>query len=122
MSEKGKETDLSKRKAAEDHHDVVPGAEKKARRDNGDGEETGTGTAAATEEEVEEFFAILRRLHVAINYFKNGNAGDKRSLTELEKADVDLVDNGNTVAKDVRDGKNVRLDLNADPESDSDPV
>ncbi|XP_062109895.1 protein NIM1-INTERACTING 2 [Humulus lupulus] len=38
-------------------------------------------TVTATEDEVEEFFAILKRIHVAANYFKNKDGGRGRELT-----------------------------------------
>lgn len=36
----------------------------------------GTATATVTEDEVEEFFAILRRIQVAANYLKRRRDGD----------------------------------------------
>ncbi|XAR63902.1 hypothetical protein NMG60_11024047 [Bertholletia excelsa] len=86
--------------------------------------------ATPTEEEVDEFFAILRRMHVAVKYFdKNKSDGnrDGRKLTgrwstasgleAQSKAGVDGV-------KAEEDGvnrvhKNVALDLNAVPEAES---
>lgn len=38
----------------------------------------------ATEEEVEEFFAILRRMQVAVKYFEKGNGEDWRAAVEAE--------------------------------------
>ncbi|XP_052175886.1 uncharacterized protein LOC127790411 [Diospyros lotus] len=37
-----------------------------------------------TEEEVDEFFAILRRMHEAVTYFKNGKSGGASLLGSLE--------------------------------------
>ncbi|TYI51670.1 hypothetical protein E1A91_D12G192200v1 [Gossypium mustelinum] len=66
-----------------------------------------------TEEEVEEFLAILKRINVAVNYFKKGNR-DIRNLTDLRMVEDSL-------NVEVNDGKNVGLDLNADPDTGSDP-
>ncbi|KAM7479712.1 hypothetical protein LguiA_027925 [Lonicera macranthoides] len=35
-----------------------------------------------TDAEVDEFFAILRRMHVAVKYFERSNGNDGRRLTE----------------------------------------
>ena len=98
---------------------VLGGSQKRAREDDS-GEET-----TVTEEEVEEFYAILRRIHVAVNYFKTGN-GDMRNLTALGKAeslnmgsDVELNCGKKKEAENVE--QNVGLDLNADPGTGSDP-
>ncbi|MBA0563407.1 hypothetical protein Golob_008387 [Gossypium lobatum] len=66
-----------------------------------------------TEEEVEEFLAILKRINVAVNYFKKGNR-DIRNLTDLRMVEDSL-------NVEVNDGENVGLDLNADPDRGSDP-
>nr|KJB50716.1 hypothetical protein B456_008G183600 [Gossypium raimondii] len=66
-----------------------------------------------TEEEVEEFLAILKRINVAVNYFKKGNR-DIRNLTDLRMVEDSL-------NVEVNDGENVGLDLNADPDTGSDP-
>ncbi|KAH1074436.1 hypothetical protein J1N35_026764 [Gossypium stocksii] len=66
-----------------------------------------------TEEEVEEFLAILKRINVAVRYFKKGN-GDIRNLTDLRMVEDSL-------NVEVNDGENVGLDLNADPDTGSDP-
>lgn len=74
-----------------------------------------------TEEEVEEFFAILKRINVAVNYFKKGN-GDVRKLTDLRMVEESLnveVNGGEKKKKKVEE--NVGLDLNADPDTGSDP-
>ena len=57
--------------AAED--DAVSGKQQKKARGGGDVE-------SVTEAEVDEFFAILRRIHVAISYFKKNN--DRRIKEE----------------------------------------
>ncbi|KAB2053276.1 hypothetical protein ES319_A12G176700v1 [Gossypium barbadense] len=66
-----------------------------------------------TEEEVEEFLAILKRINVAVNYFKKGNR-DIRNLTDLRMVEDSL-------NVEVNDGENVGLDLNTDPDTGSDP-
>lgn len=121
--------EAGKRKTAASD-DVVSGRQKKARENDavGDGKITD-----ATEEEVEEFFAILRRIHVAIGHFKKG--GDGRKLTE-EGSRLRTMLEGEIVsceeAKGVKDGEeakreegmeeNLGLDLNAEPGPDCDPV
>ncbi|KAF2298756.1 hypothetical protein GH714_026642 [Hevea brasiliensis] len=42
----------------------------------------------ATEEEVEEFFAILRRMQVAVKYFEKGNGEGWRAAVEAEMVAV----------------------------------
>ncbi|OIW03647.1 hypothetical protein TanjilG_22304 [Lupinus angustifolius] len=72
-----------------------------------------------TEEEVEEFFAILRRMKVAVKYFHNkGKVGGNQWREELEQVDVTVDDDG-TGVDGVVDGKkggkviiNEGLDLN----------
>lgn len=109
----GKGTEPEKRKAGTS--DVAGGSQKRPR--DGSREET-----AVTEEEVEEFFAILRRIHVAVNYFKSSNGGN-RHLTEGRSVALQLesTDTDDTVkaAEDVK--VNMGFDLNADPDTDPDP-
>ncbi|CAK9153657.1 unnamed protein product [Ilex paraguariensis] len=59
--------------------DAVSGSRKKKAKEEGNGEKT-----EATKDEVEEFFAILRRIQVATSYFEIGDDGDVngRELTE----------------------------------------
>ncbi|KAH7857753.1 hypothetical protein Vadar_016146 [Vaccinium darrowii] len=80
-----------------------------------------------TDEEVDEFFAILRRMYVAIKYFEKGRssnaAGRKltgRWATALE-AEVLAGVNGVKAAEESVCGvrKNGALDLNAVPEAES---
>ncbi|CAK9186617.1 unnamed protein product [Ilex paraguariensis] len=80
--------------------------------------------AAPTEEEVDEFFAILRRMHVAVKYFEKGNTGngngDGRKLTEMLATEIDDVQMND---KNVDGGSvNGLLDLNAVPEDESNSV
>ncbi|XVE85938.1 hypothetical protein DITRI_Ditri17bG0132100 [Diplodiscus trichospermus] len=107
-----------KKRISEVNESISVGSQKRAREDDG-GEET-----TVTDEEVEEFYEILRRIHVAVNYFKKAY-GDTRNLTELRKAewlnlgsDVEL--NGGEEEEEEEED-NVGLDLNADPDTGSDP-
>ncbi|XWS64316.1 hypothetical protein CRYUN_Cryun06bG0175800 [Craigia yunnanensis] len=105
-----------KKRKSDLNGDVLRGSYNGAREDD-NGEET-----TVTEEEVEEFFAILRRIHVAVNYFKKGN-GDIRNLTEL--GTMESLNSGGNFNLNENGGKkeeeNVGLDLNADPDTGSDP-
>ncbi|KAG8382914.1 hypothetical protein BUALT_Bualt05G0129400 [Buddleja alternifolia] len=105
--------------------------EKRKRQDDGEtngkrgkaGEEddgVNRGVTAPEDEEVEEFFAILKRIKVAVNYFQNRN--DRRELTatpwnpSFEREDFEGV-----VKKDPEgseENHNAGLDLNSDPASD----
>ncbi|KAG5522606.1 hypothetical protein RHGRI_034682 [Rhododendron griersonianum] len=114
-----------KRKRAEDD-EVGGGRRKEMREVEGEGE----GQVMPTDEEVDEFFAILRRMQVAVKYFKKGGgnaaAGRKwtgRWATELE-AEVLAGVNGGKAAEErsacgVQQKKNGALDLNAVPEAES---
>lgn len=80
---------------------------------------------------VEEFFAILRRIHVAVKYFqkgkgRNGN-GKKKNLSagkampwtpSFERADFEE-GSGKDVKGEETVGHIVGLDLNAEPDPDS---
>ncbi|KAK2635822.1 hypothetical protein Ddye_030614 [Dipteronia dyeriana] len=102
-----------KRKLGENDAVAEAQNQKKSREDNGEDK-------AVNEEEVDEFFAILRRIHVAVDYFKKGN-GNRPRLTEIEN--INMEDDG--VQDDGKRGfgdKHVGLDLNADPGTDLDPV
>ncbi|KAE8657445.1 hypothetical protein F3Y22_tig00116995pilonHSYRG00119 [Hibiscus syriacus] len=96
--------------------DTIPGGSLKRERE----EET-----TVTEEEVEEFFAILGRIHVAVDYFKKRD-GNLRDLTDLRKGESFSLggnaqgNGGGKKAKNMEE--NVGLDLNADPDTSSDPV
>ncbi|RDX91016.1 hypothetical protein CR513_27064, partial [Mucuna pruriens] len=52
------------------------------------GEEDGGDGGVPTEEEVEEFFAILRRMRVAVKYFDDKGRGGREWREVLETADV----------------------------------
>ncbi|CAN1147172.1 Protein NIM1-INTERACTING 2 [Linum perenne] len=84
---------------------------------------------AVPEEEVEECFTILRRIHVAVKYFKKSGGGAqsrKRRHPTFDKEDLVEIDGGRE--NDVQamfDGEankvaveEVVLDLNLDPPSD----
>ncbi|GFZ12215.1 hypothetical protein Acr_23g0006000 [Actinidia rufa] len=101
------------------------GEKKRKRTEDGNGRMK-KAEAAPPDEEVEEFFAILRRMHVAVQYFEkvNGNGKvDGRKLTgrtaiEAEAlARTDGVKAGEESVSGAR--KNGVLDLNAVPEDDS---
>ncbi|XP_058192195.1 protein NIM1-INTERACTING 2-like [Rhododendron vialii] len=111
-----------KRKRAED--DQVGGGRRKEMR-----EVEAEGEAMPTDEEVDEFFAILRRMQVAVKYFKKGGrnaaAGRKwtgRWATELEAEVLAGVNGGKAAEERSACGvqkKNGALDLNAVPEAES---
>lgn len=67
-----------------------------------------------TEGEVEEFYAILRRIHVTVTYLKKGNGrGFLNNAFELE--DFDRVNGGQE-----REGgeKRLEFDLNVEPDDE----
>ncbi|KAL9433269.1 hypothetical protein AB3S75_028155 [Citrus x aurantiifolia] len=73
----------------------------------------------ATEEEVEEFFAILRRIQAAVDYFggEGWRAVAEAAVDVIDKdADEDKEEEIVKVNEDINDGV---LDLNAVPEADS---
>lgn len=81
-----------------------------------------------SEEEVEEFFAILRRMQVAVKYFGNSNGkGDRRKLVKrgggcrelMETEFLEKVDGVNGERKTVVEGAE-EIDLNSAPEAESD--
>ncbi|TMW82217.1 hypothetical protein EJD97_006489 [Solanum chilense] len=108
-------------------HDGEIEAKKQIKTEENDGTAAPVTAAAVVEDdEVEEFYAILRRIRVAVKYFEKGNAevsGAGRNLTaakpwspnfrqeELKRA-VDGVKERETVED------NAGLDLNADPVTD----
>ncbi|KAI7979120.1 hypothetical protein ACSBR2_006164 [Camellia fascicularis] len=107
--------------------------EKRKRTDDGelDGKKTrvrednGWLTVTEDDDDVEEFYAILQRIQVAVKYFQKGNGeygrreltanGSKSWSPSFEPADfkkVDGVKGPNGVEEDTG------LDLNADPEGE----
>lgn len=77
-------------------------------------------TAAVEDDEVEEFYAILRRIRVAVKYFEKGNAeggGAGRNLTAAQPWRSDFRQEDDVKEREkVED--NAGLDLNADPVTD----
>ncbi|KAK9276301.1 hypothetical protein L1049_005832 [Liquidambar formosana] len=121
MSSNNSQTEAEKRKLA--GNDDVSGGTKKARGGNG-------GQTTVTEDEVEEFFAILRRIHDAVKYFEKGY-GDGRKLTDeksrlraaLEREGGEEVNGAKgelTRMGSVR--KDVGFDLNAKPGSEDNQI
>ncbi|KDP29399.1 hypothetical protein JCGZ_18320 [Jatropha curcas] len=99
-------------------------AEKRKREDDGERKRSKGKRAlnqretAATEEEVEEFFAILRRIRVAVKYFEKNDG--KRWEPSFEKEDFEEV-NGDIEPKRKEEDcvdENTGLDLNSDPPSE----
>ncbi|KAF7133365.1 hypothetical protein RHSIM_Rhsim09G0108800 [Rhododendron simsii] len=83
------------------------------------------------DDEVEEFFAILRRIRVAVEYFEKGNGeGGRRGLaaTEplsrrspcFERRDFEEADG--VKRRGEEEEGDTGLDLNADPDSEPDLV
>ncbi|KAF3431854.1 hypothetical protein FNV43_RR26590 [Rhamnella rubrinervis] len=91
--------------------DGVSGRRRKKARDD-DGEVT-----AATEEEVEEFYAILRRINDAVSYFKKGDGNVKWLRAMLDGGRFEEDDGVKGEARREEEGveENVGFDLNADP-------
>ena len=88
--------------AAED--DAVSGKQQKKAR--GDVE-------SVTEAEVDEFFAILRRIHVAVSYFKKNN---DRRIKEEEGSRLRAILEGESKEEENENvEENLVLDLNAVP-------
>ncbi|KAL2539456.1 Uncharacterized protein Adt_00434 [Abeliophyllum distichum] len=72
-----------------------------------------------TEAEVEEFFAILKRMHVAIRYFEKGSAQNNSSNSsgqdqKLTASEGEVI--GVKVGEKKVDNHNGGLDLNTIPE------
>ncbi|KAL0446892.1 UNVERIFIED_CONTAM: hypothetical protein Slati_1817100 [Sesamum latifolium] len=78
---------------------------------------------APEDEEVEEFFAILKRIHVAVKYFRERKGGDPctdRDLTVTPWSPSFEREDFEGVKKDVEsseENQNAGLDLNSDPGS-----
>lgn len=114
-------SEAKKRKQGE-LNDKVQDAQKKAQEDNGGQRQT----AEATNAEVDEFFAILERIHVAVKYFKEANE-DGRNLAEVRSLESGLEVEGSgmkvsDIKKEEGVEENVGFDLNADPEPEEDPA
>lgn len=99
-----------KRKQADDDVDSRRQKLKKARADKRD-------ETAVTEHEIEEFFAILRRIHVAVTYFRNANGGGTKYMDGGLRAVLESNEEEDGVKGKKED---VGWDLNADPEPECD--
>lgn len=67
-------------------------------------EEDGSDGGVPTEEEVEEFFAILRRMRMAVKYFDDKGRGGREWREALETAEL-TVDHRHDVAAGEEDDK-----------------
>ncbi|KAL0430120.1 UNVERIFIED_CONTAM: hypothetical protein Sradi_0638000 [Sesamum radiatum] len=108
--------------------------EKRKRQDDGEAagkrgapreDNDGVQRSVPADEEVEEFFAILKRIQVAVKYFKrrNGDRCTDEGLTakplwrpSFEREDFDGVKKEPARSEEDQNGG---LDLNSDPASDS---
>ncbi|KAL1803343.1 hypothetical protein ACET3Z_031990 [Daucus carota] len=73
------------------------------------------GEVTVTDSEVEEFYAILRRIHVAVTYLKKGNGrGSLKNAFELE--DFERVDD---IEQRGGGEKRLRFDLNVEPDDEA---
>lgn len=115
--------EAEKRKNKE--NDIVPGPTPKKARDLDPGE------TAVNDDEVEEFYAILRRIHAAVTYFEKGTGDGRRSPVKgskwrqgLEKEILEEVKGaGGEKLKRIEDvEENVGFDLNVNPGFDEDAV
>ncbi|MED6137781.1 hypothetical protein PIB30_068210 [Stylosanthes scabra] len=79
----------ARKKLTAEEAEEDPTTIKKLRKGEQKGEEPG---AAPTEEEVEEFFAILRRMKVALDYFDQKGKGGREWREVLERAQDALDD------------------------------
>ncbi|CAN4124791.1 unnamed protein product [Withania somnifera] len=109
----------------------MPGEEvevkKHIKTEKGEGKSvTATAEVVVEDDEVEEFYAILRRIRVAVKYFEKGTSvyGDAgRNLTAaqprkmgFQQGDFKRCVAGDKERESVED--NAGLDLNTDPNSD----
>lgn len=120
-----KETAGEEAKRKRGLNDDVSCCRKKAR----EGVNGGDQKTIATEEEVDEFYAILRRIHVAVSYFEKKNGGgcklteDKLGLigAAVEREDGDEVNGGGNRGEvlKMKEGveETVGFDLNLNPVS-----
>ncbi|KAH7569839.1 hypothetical protein ACOSQ2_018006 [Xanthoceras sorbifolium] len=110
-----------------------PADDREMHRKRRKGEEVDEGQTV-TEDEVEEFFAILRRIQVSLKYFEK-NKCDGRMLTEnrwLPRFQADDFDKHNDVNADNNNDNGGKkdedvvgdsgLDLNSDPASSNNSV
>ncbi|PIA39714.1 hypothetical protein AQUCO_02600278v1 [Aquilegia coerulea] len=75
------------------------------------------------EDEVEEFFSILRRFHTAVKYFKNENSKESKFKQKNLKFEVEDLEEISRVKNQGKREKaveeNLPLDLNIDPNIDT---
>ncbi|PRQ40376.1 hypothetical protein RchiOBHm_Chr4g0435331 [Rosa chinensis] len=74
------------------------------------------------EDEVQEFFAIIKRIHVAINYFKSANGGGSKYVDGELRAMIESNEEADGVkgmAKTTKE-EDVGFDLNAEPDPEFD--
>ncbi|KAJ4973851.1 hypothetical protein NE237_007025 [Protea cynaroides] len=123
--------ETEKRKRSNDGE--AEGQKTRVKEDGGD--QTVEQTETATEEEVEEFFAILRRMNEVKRYFgkRKGDEGEgaTKKKGEIWKPSIqwEKVDVNNIKGREKRFAEAVQenhvvpvtLDLNAEPEPELDP-
>ncbi|KZV31866.1 hypothetical protein F511_39196 [Dorcoceras hygrometricum] len=98
-------------------------AEKRKREDGGDAggnrENGGAKTEEPGDEEVEEFFAIMRRIHVAVRYFKERTPKARDGSVGESSTSLSFISEDSGGADKKRERKsNIDLDLNSDPATD----
>ncbi|EYU29970.1 hypothetical protein ABFS82_05G032200 [Erythranthe guttata] len=112
--------ELEKRKREDDGE--ADGKRGKARREEKD--DGVKEVAVPSDEEVEEFFAILKRIHVAVEYFKKRNSGRREPAAaawspSFEREDFDGVTKDEAECSErTQTDQNAGLDLNSDPFTD----
>ncbi|KAL8052853.1 hypothetical protein ABFX02_05G032200 [Erythranthe guttata] len=68
------------------------------------------------DEEVEEFFAILKRIHVAVKYFQKRNGGRDLTVTDwCPSFKTEDFDGANKVSEKIEGKGDTGLDLNSEP-------
>ncbi|KAL8531676.1 hypothetical protein ACS0TY_008318 [Phlomoides rotata] len=79
-------------------------------------EDDGVKTVAPPDEEVEEFFAILRRIQIALKYFQKRDSG--RELTSAPWSPSFEREDFESVERRPEGKQGTGLDLNSDPAFD----
>ncbi|XP_010555041.1 PREDICTED: protein NIM1-INTERACTING 2-like [Tarenaya hassleriana] len=129
MSPNGETESERKRKREEEgrsQNDVASGSVNS----HGGGGDGGGSTATVEDREVDEFFAILRRMHTAVNNLKKAEGVNGVSPVLTERGAVRSGRDANGVSVDpmvrgrdvVAENGGLGFDLNADPVPESDPV
>ncbi|KAL7223254.1 hypothetical protein ACSBR1_024836 [Camellia fascicularis] len=123
------EEEKKKRKRSAEDDEVGGGGVGRRRKEREEAVKAVAVEAAPTEEEVEEFFAILRRMHVAVKYFENSGGDGVRKVKgrwgeALEAEVIAAADGVKAAEESVVNGvrENGVLDLNAVPEAESNSV